>query len=166
MTLELIMSAPGVVQFHLGSAIVAVGLGPVALYRSSRDRWHKLTGYVWAGAMLALAVSGFFMHTLAIIGPFGPIHLFSVFTIFSLWRGYVLIRARRIADHARWMRNFFWNAIGFAGVLAFLPGRTLNRAVFAAQPELAYWFVTGCLAVGLAWMATSKGRGRTKPTGE
>lgn len=141
MTLAPILNAEPLVQFHLLGATMAVMTGPVALYRRRRDRVHKVTGYVWGSAMMALAISGLFMHSLAIIGPFGPIHLLSVVTILSLWRGFHLIRQRRIADHARWMRNFYWYAIGFSALFALSPGRVLNRALFPDAPQHAWWLI-------------------------
>jgi len=37
-------------------ALITLFLGPIALYRRTRDRAHKVVGYVWMVAMLTAAV--------------------------------------------------------------------------------------------------------------
>jgi len=42
---------------HVCAALLALCLGPFALFRTRRDRWHKIAGYVWVLAMIVAAVS-------------------------------------------------------------------------------------------------------------
>lgn len=162
MTIEPVLNASPIVQFHLLAAVLAIVTGPLALFRKRRDLLHRVTGYVWVSAMFTLATSGFFLHDLAVIGPFGPVHLLSVFTIFAIGRGIFLIRARRIADHARWMRNFYWNALGIAGIFTLLPGRALNRVIFDGNERLGYWAIGLLLVAVIGGVAA--GRLRRKPS--
>jgi uncharacterized membrane protein len=41
MTLDPFTTAPIAVQIHMASALIAVCLGPFALYRKRRDRLHR-----------------------------------------------------------------------------------------------------------------------------
>lgn len=141
MTIDPILSAPALVQLHLAAAAVAVLAGPVALYRRRRDAVHRVVGHAWVAGMLVLAISGLFIRTLAVIGPFGPIHLLSVFTLFALWRGVMLIRAGRIGEHGRWMKRFYWSAVWGAGLFTILPGRTLNEVLFGTDPHRGPWVI-------------------------
>ncbi|MFP4450126.1 MAG: DUF2306 domain-containing protein, partial [Rhodosalinus sp.] len=77
MAFDVLTATPLIVQLHLAAALPALLLGPVALYRRRRDRLHKTFGYLWVASILGLAVSGLFIRSeIALLGPFGPIHLF------------------------------------------------------------------------------------------
>ena len=137
------------VQLHFLAGVLAVGLGPVALYRRKRDRLHKLAGRIWVLVMVFLAISGLFIHQVQLIGPFSPIHLLSILVLVSLWRGVAAIRARNIQAHQSVMRALYWQALGIGGLFTFLPGRTLNEMLFAGWPE-AGWGVIGCGLTAIA----------------
>ena len=59
--LQLFLNAAPIVQTHIGSAVFAVGVGPLAVFRRRRDGWHKLLGYFWVMAIATLAVTSFFI---------------------------------------------------------------------------------------------------------
>ena len=50
MTFDPILNAPVYLQLHAATALIALCLGPVALYRKRRNIWHKAIGYVWMDA--------------------------------------------------------------------------------------------------------------------
>lgn len=161
MTLDPLLFAPPAVQLHVAAAIVALIVGPVALYRRRRDRWHRRVGTAWVTAMAVLAVSGLFIKSdvLPLVGPFGPIHLLSLAVIVGLWRGIVHIRAGRIAAHRATMRDLYWQAMGIAGLLTLIPGRRINRVLFPDAPELGWAVIAAVLVLaGFAW---ARGRRRT-----
>lgn len=139
---------------HLAAAILAVGLGPLAIYRRRRDIWHRTVGYLWVTSMLVLAVGSFWIEAqiLPLVSGYGPIHLLSIYAVWILWQGVGAARAGRIARHRGMMRGLYWNGLLIAGVFTLLPHRTLNRALFPGQPELGYVAVAGLAAVliGLA----------------
>ena len=147
MTLTPFLTAAPHIQLHAIAALVALLLGPVALYRTRRDRLHKITGYVWMLAMLVTALSSFAITNFGVIGPISPIHLLSVLALWSLWRGVTTIRAGNVAAHRATLRNLYWRGVMIAGLFNFLPtGRMVNRVVFPDTPELG-WVV---IALGLA----------------
>jgi uncharacterized membrane protein len=146
MSLDPILSAAPVIQIHASAALLALLLGPVALYRRRRDRLHKITGYLWVLAMAVTALSSFGIWSFALIGPFSPIHLLAVLALWSLWQGMRQILAGRVAAHAQTMRSLYWRGLIIAGLFNFMPGRVVNRTLFA-QGGWQGWIV---IAPGLA----------------
>ncbi|MEJ6392183.1 DUF2306 domain-containing protein [Gymnodinialimonas sp. 2305UL16-5] len=152
MTLDPILHTDPAIQIHLGAASLAIAIGPVALYRKRRDVWHRSLGRVWVGAMALLAISGFFIpaRLLPVLGPFGPIHLFSIWALYALTTGMLAILRRDVATHQAIMRTLYWQALGVAGLLTLLPGRRLNAVVFGDAQELGIWVIG---TIGLAVLA-------------
>jgi len=148
MTLTPLIDAPLQIQIHAAAALLAVLLGPVALYRRRRDRWHKIAGYVWIAAMLVVATTSWFISSFAIIGPFSPIHGFAVLTYVSIWLGMRHVIAGRITAHRAVFRSLYWNGLLIAGLANFLPGRSMSRMVFGAGSGLGWW-VIGAGAIAL-----------------
>jgi uncharacterized membrane protein len=145
---------PLAVQLHLWPALVALLLGPVALYRRRRDIWHKVAGYAWVGAMALVAVSAFWIEAglFPIALGFGPIHALSLLVLFGLWRGVSAARAGDVASHSGWMRGLYWQALIVAGSLTLLPGRMLNGLLFPERPTAGLVVITAvAAAAGLCW---------------
>ncbi|WP_375551750.1 DUF2306 domain-containing protein [Rhodophyticola porphyridii] len=137
MTLDPILNAPTEVQVHVLAVIAAVALGPFAIYRRRRDLVHRILGYLWVSAMAVVAGSGLFIESAlwAMLGPFGPIHLLSLWVLYTLWRGVEAARRRDVATHRVTMRGLYWQSMGIAGLFTLLPGRRINRVVFPETPE-------------------------------
>lgn len=153
MTLSPLLTAPIAVQIHVGAALCAIVLGPLALWRRSRDRWHKHLGYAWVTAMAMTALSSFGISDAPIVGPFSPIHALSAFTVWGLWQGVNAARQRRIAQHQTEMRRLYFCAIGVAGLFTFLPGRRMNMVFFANAPMPGFIVMACLIGAGLAWYA-------------
>lgn len=158
MTFDPILTAPLAVQIHLVAAVLAVSIGPIAIYRTRRDRVHKIVGRTWVTAMAVLAISGFFIPAaiFPLVGVFGPIHLLSAWALFSLTRGVRAILRRDVARHRSEMRALYWHALGIAGLLTLLPGRTLNGVFFGTAEYLGVWVIVGAgtltvLILGARW---------------
>lgn len=153
MTLDPLTTAPLAVQVHVVAAGLALLIGPLALYRRRRDRvfdgMHRVLGRVWVVAMAVLAISALFIPAvvLPVLGPFGPIHLFVIWTLVSLTRGMRAIFRRDVARHQAEMRALYWQALGITGLLTLLPGRRLNAVLFGDHGEIGVWVIAG---VGLA----------------
>lgn len=151
MTLSPLLSAPPVIQVHVICAILAVILGPLALLRRSRDRWHRWLGRAWVGAMAGTALSSFLINEGRMVGPFSPIHLLSVVTLVGLWQGVVAARAGRIADHRAAMLRLYSLAILVAGAFTLLPGRRMSESLFPSAPLAGFVGVAAIAALGL-WL--------------
>lgn len=146
MSIEPLLSAGLVIQVHVVAAICAIVLGPVALLRRSRDIWHKVAGRVWVVAMLVVAVSSFWISEAPMLGPFGPIHVLSVLTLWGLFQGMRAIRRGDIVRHQGEMRGLYFWAMGVAGLFTFLPGRRMNTVFFGENAVLG--FVVAALVIG------------------
>lgn len=165
MSLDPLLSAPTVVQIHVAAALLALGLGPLALYRRSRDRLHKALGRGWVALMGVTAASGFPIpaSVLPIFGTFGPIHALSAYLLWGLAQGIWYIRRGQIAAHAATMRALYWQANGLAALFTLMPGRRINAVVFGEAPDLGWWVIGGVLSLGLVLML--RRRGQRRPSG-
>lgn len=154
-TLAPLLAADLTVQIHAFAALGALVLGPVVLWRRRRDGWHRAGGYLWVALMAVAALSSFGIHGIALVGPFGPIHLLSILTLGMLARGVRAALLRRIAEHQAVMRNLYVWALGVAGLFTLLPGRVMHRVVFG--DETLPGFVVLALVVGVAALTATLG---------
>jgi uncharacterized membrane protein len=130
--------APLAIKLHVAFVLPALVLGPVNLFRTRRDRWHKRIGRVWVVSMLGLALSSMFIHTIRLIGPFSPIHILSILTFVGVFRAIWAVRRGDVQSHRRIMRALYAIALLGAGVFTFLPGRRMNLLFAGAEPLLVF----------------------------
>lgn len=151
MTLTPLLHLPPYLQIHIIGALISIFLGAFVVLRQRRDRIHKISGYIWTVAMAAVALSSFWIHEVRMIGPFSPLHLLAILTLWSLWAGIRHAIAGRIGAHRAVFRNLYWYGLLVAGTVNFLPGRRMNQAVFGGHPEAGYWLIGGvaALAIGI-----------------
>lgn len=119
-----------VIVAHALAAMLAVVIGGAQLASPKGTAIHRTTGYVWVGAMALVASSSFFIHELRVIGPFSPIHLLSILTLYSIWKAVTLARAGRIEAHKKAMVLTYVLALLVTGAFTFLPGRTMHEVLF------------------------------------
>ena len=143
MTLTPLINTDPVIQLHIASALLALLLGPIALYRTRRDSLHRWTGYLWVGAMFTVALSSFWIHHFGVIGPFSPIHVCGAYALVSGGWDAPCVRAPLGSPwpgHAgtllAWARR--------CGAVTLLPGRVFNRMFFPEMPELGYGVIALC----------------------
>src|SRR5437762_5644452 len=115
MNLAPVLAAPAVIQIHAFAALGAFALGALQLAAPKGTIPHRLFGWFWAGLMLAVVLSSFFIHTIRLWGPFSPIHLLSIFTLamlpLAVWRA----RRHDVRRHRRAMTSLFLGALVIAG---------------------------------------------------
>jgi uncharacterized membrane protein len=130
MNLAPLLAAPAVIQIHAFAALGAFALGALQLAAPKGTIPHRTIGWIWAGLMLAVVVSSFFIHTIRLWGPFSPIHLLSILTLallpLAVWRA----RQHDVRKHRRAMLGLFVGALVIAGVFTFLPGRIMHAVLF------------------------------------
>ena len=159
MILQPLLEASPAIQIHAYAATLAFLLGGAILFRRKGDRTHRMGGRVWAVLMLAVRLSSFFIHTIRLWGPWSPIHLVSIGTLFALGYGIRLIRRRNVVAHQRTMQATYLGALIVAGIFTFLPGRIMNEVFFGGpQPMAGVAVVTGVAVAGaaLVWMRLRK----------
>ncbi len=134
MSLTPLLQADIAVQIHAVSAIAAALIGAFVLWRRKGTELHKRLGRLWVVLMLVTATSALFIHELRLIGPFSPIHLFSIFTYIGIGQGlYAIIVRRDVRRHRAEMQGVYIGALMLAGAFTFLPGRRMHHVVFGPQ---------------------------------
>lgn len=151
MSLDPLLAAPFQIQIHVLGAVLAIVLGPIALFRKSRDIVHKVCGYGWIIAMIVTAASSFWISSIRMIGPFSVIHGLSLLTFWGLWQGWRAIRTKDIKKHQSEMRGLYVYALGIAGTFAFSPGRLMNRLVFPDMPVTGFTIIAAIFGSGVVW---------------
>ena len=105
MTFDPILNAPVHLQLHAATALIALCLGPVALYRKLRDIWHKAIGYVWMLGMVVTAITSFWIREIMADGSMSPVHVFAFLNlgtvVFAIWA----VRRGNIIAHKQALNN-------------------------------------------------------------
>ncbi|MEO9459352.1 MAG: DUF2306 domain-containing protein [Lentilitoribacter sp.] len=115
------------VQTHVYAAVLSLLLGIWIMFGTKGTKLHKRVGKVWVIALLITAVSSFWLHGIKLVGPFSPIHLLSILTIYSVIRGVQHARAGQIGQHQNTMKGLFYYALIGAGLFTLLPGRLMHQ---------------------------------------
>jgi uncharacterized membrane protein len=130
MSLEPLLSTPGVVQVHAFAAMAAFALGAVQLGAPKGTLPHRIVGWTWVALMALIAVSSFWIHDIRMVGPFSAIHLLSIFTLAMLPLAVMHARRHRVVQHRNAMISIFLGALVIAGLFTLLPGRVMHAVVF------------------------------------
>ena len=130
MTLAPLLTASPAIQMHAFAALAAFALGAVQLTAPKGTIPHRLFGWLWAGLMLTVVLSSFFIHEIRLWGPWSPIHLLSIFTLVMLPMAVWRARRHDVRRHQRAMVGLFAGALVIAGLFTFLPGRIMHAVVF------------------------------------
>ena len=134
MSLDPLLTADPAIQLHAATATAALVLGALILFRRKGTALHRLLGRVWVALMLVVATSALFINEIRLIGPFSPIHIFSVMTYVGIGQGLWAIRVQRnLAVHRAQMQSVYLGALILAGAFTFLPGRRMHAVLFGPE---------------------------------
>ena len=125
-----LLAAPPPIPGHALAALASFVIGSLQLLLVKGTARHRLLGWLWVGLMALVAISGFFIHELRLVGAWSPIHLLSVLTLVTLVLALRAARRGDVAAHARAMKMLFWLALVLAGAFTFLPGRVMHAVLF------------------------------------
>ena len=128
--LEPLTSSAAPIPLHAIAALAAVLLGAIQLVCPKGTTFHRVLGRLWVVLILTVAISGFFIHTFKVIGPFSWIHLLSIVTIATVVRAVYHARKGNIRAHRTAMLILFWVALIITGLFTLLPGRVMHAVVF------------------------------------
>ena len=128
MTLAPLLGASAIVQLHIAAALGALALGTAVLFLRKGTRTHRRIGWFWVGAMLAVAITSFWITGLR-PGQFSPIHLLSILTLATLPYAIWARRVGRIGSHRAAMMTLYVSLVT-AGAFTLIPNRLLGRVVF------------------------------------
>lgn len=118
------------IPLHAVAAMAAIILGGVQFYMKKGGILHKLAGRTWIGLMVVVSVSSFFIHKIELWGAYSPIHLLSVWTIFSLGLAIYYVRVGNIKRHKQVMIALYGFALLLTGLFTLMPGRVMHQIVF------------------------------------
>jgi len=125
-----LLEAAPAIPLHAFAAMAAFVLGIVQLAAPKGTLPHRALGWVWVVLMLVVAISSFWIHGIRLVGPWGPIHLLSIFALVMLVSGVVAARARNVRRHKITMISIFFGALVIAGLFTLVPGRLMHAVVF------------------------------------
>jgi len=125
----LLDAAPGI-PLHAFAAMGAFVLGLVQLAAPKGTLPHRTVGWIWAGLMLMVAVSSFWIHQIRLLGPWSPIHLLSILALVTVPLGVWAAHRHRVTEHRTFMISIFSGALVITGLFTLLPGRIMHSVVF------------------------------------
>lgn len=132
MSLDPLLAAGFAVASHAVAAIAALLLGAVQLAAPKGTLPHRTLGYVWAGLMLYIAASGFWIHELQLRGRWSPIHLLSILVLvtvpLAVWRAH----RHEVTAHKRGMIALYALALVVTGLFTLWPGRVMHAVLFGS----------------------------------
>lgn len=132
MNLSPLWNAAHPIPAHAVAAFGAMALGIFQMLAPKGTLLHRWVGRLWVLALGFVAASSFFIYEIKLIGPFSPIHLLSVFTLWSLFVGLRAVRRGDIKTHQQTMKSLFWLALVVTGLFTLLPGRTMYAVFFGS----------------------------------
>ena len=115
------------IPLHAIIAMIAIILGGIQLSMKKGGPIHKLLGRIWVGLMLIVSISSLFIHEIKLWGAYSPIHLLSLWTIFSLGLGIYFARAGNIKRHKQVMIALYFFALILTGFFTLMPGRVMHQ---------------------------------------
>lgn len=133
MDIDPLFEAGWVIYSHSLIAAAAMLLGAAQFLLKKGTRLHRRVGWIWVVFMALVALSSFAIHEIRLLGPFSPIHLLSLFVLYSLWDGVSRIRKGDVAGHRKSMIALYIYAIVITGALTLWPGRLMHTVVFGAN---------------------------------
>ena len=128
--MELLLSQVMPIPSHALAAMAAVILGGAQLVSAKGTARHRALGWTWVGLMTCVAISSFFISELKLWGAFSPIHLLSIWTLFSLVVAVYFARHGNIRQHKIWMLLLYILALLVTGLFTFWPGRVMHGVLF------------------------------------
>ena len=127
MTLAPLMNAAMPIPHHAVAATLAVAIGVAQLWLAKGTSRHRTLGYVWAGMIVFVAFTGFFIFETGVAPPFTYLSKpLSVLVLVMLWWGIRLARAGKGKEHRQTMIQLFWLTM-LIGLLTIQPGRIVHQ---------------------------------------
>lgn len=138
---------------HVVAALLALPIGGYQLFRPTKgDAQHVLLGRLWAGLMLWVALSSFWIRDLR-PGELSLLHVLSAVTLVTVTLGVVHARRGNIPAHKGTMRGSWLGLCGaFVGAVA-VPDRVIPTFVVTnPQGALAALTALATLTALLIWL--------------
>ena len=132
MTLEPLINSAMPITQHSAAGVLATLVGAAQLWLTKGTVLHRRLGYVWAGLIVFVALTGFFIFESDVAAPFDYLSKpLSVLVLVMLWWGIRLARAGKIKQHRQTMTQLFWLTM-IIGLLTIQPGRIMHQMLIGA----------------------------------
>ena len=132
MTLEPLIHSAIPISHHTVVGVLATLVGAAQVWLTKGTVLHRRLGYVWAGLILFVALTGFFIFETGVPSPFNYLSKpLSVLVLVMLWWGIRLARAGKIKEHRQTMIQLFWLTM-LIGLLTIQPGRIVHQILTSA----------------------------------
>jgi uncharacterized membrane protein len=125
----LLAAQPLVIQLHVAAASTALLIGVGLMWGPKGTTIHRAFGWTWVIAMMTVAISSFFIHTIN-PGGFSLIHALSAYVAIGVPMGVAFARRHDIRAHRRMMTGNFLFGLIVAGAFTFVPGRLMWKVFF------------------------------------
>jgi len=130
MSLEPLWVAPFPIAWHAMAALAALVLGAAQFALPKGTFRHRVIGFMWAGLMLFIAASSFWINEIRLLGPWSPIHLLSILVLVTVPLAVWHAHNHLVKRHRKAMIPLYVLALVGAGIFTLLPGRVMHEVVF------------------------------------
>jgi len=130
MRLAPLLEASPWVQLHVAAAVLALALGLYQFLSRKGSFPHRIVGWVWVVLLAALCISSFFIPGSWHIGPISVFHVLSIYTLWALYKGAKAARDGEVADHKSYMAWLFGLSVVLSAVIAVASGGVLYQVIF------------------------------------
>ena len=108
MTLEPLINSAMPISHHTIAGLLATLVGAAQLWLTKGTVLHRRLGYVWAGLIVFVALTGFFIFETGVAPPFNYLSKpLSALVLVMLWWGIRLARTGKIKEHRQTMIQLF-----------------------------------------------------------
>ena len=120
------------ISHHTIAGLLATLVGAAQLWLIKGTVLHRRLGYVWAGLIVFVALTGFFIFETGVAPPFNYLSKpLSALVLVMLWWGIRLARTGKIKEHRQTMIQLFWLTM-LIGLLTIQPGRIVHQILTSA----------------------------------
>ena len=116
------------INLHVAFAVTGLIAGSLVMVTRKGSVFHRRMGRTFVYAAALTAAGSLLIHEIQLWGIWSPIHLLSLWVLYSLWSGIMAVRRGRVAQHASTMRLVFTSGFVVAGGFTLLPDRVLGEA--------------------------------------
>lgn len=112
------------IKIHLATALTALALGGVLMWRRKGRLFHRVAGWTWVSLVSVTAGSTLFITSLN-HGKWSLLHLFTGWVLLVLPLAVMWAKRHNVARHRRTMMGLFYGGFAINLLIAFIPGRLL-----------------------------------------
>jgi len=134
MRLTPLLQAPVAIQVHVLAAALAILLGAWQFLARKGSVPHRIIGWAWVILLASICLSSFFIPGSLFIGPVSVFHVLSVYTLWALAMGARAARQHDVASHKSYMIWIYGLSVILSALIAVgSSGGVLHQMFFPAR---------------------------------